>query len=126
MEQLFEGQRQMVNPQDGAKPAISGFKRGFKWGASLAGVALLLFVGYFYYSLTTGKERVTAVCRQITPGMTIEQLTELASRHGLGPGKPRAGVPFMYLAERRSHGRHACRVDFENSVVKSAAYNYAD
>lgn len=120
------GRGEMVDPQDGMKPPVSAFKRGRIWGGRLAGAALLLYAGYFYYSLATGKERVTGICRQMTPGMTIEQLTELAKRHGLGPGTPRAGMPFTYLAEMRSYGRHACRVDFENGVVKRAVYNYAD
>lgn len=75
--------------------------------------------------MATGKERVSTICRQMTPGITIGQLTEQAKEHRL-LGKRRAGMAFTYLAEIRSYGHHACRVDFENNVVKSATYNHAD
>lgn len=112
--------------QDPPVPVMRKLNPAFRWGGRIVGAATLLYFGYFYYSLATGKERVTEICRQMTPGMTIEQLTELAKTYGLGPNMPRPATPFTYLAEARSFGRHACRVDFENGVVKSAAYNYAD
>lgn len=97
-----------------------------KWSGRVAGTALLLFFGYFYYSLATGKERVSAICNQMKPGMSFDELALLAKKHGLGPGTPRRDATLMYLAEVRSYGRHACRVELENGVVKNATYNYAD
>jgi hypothetical protein len=100
------------------------------WGqriSSLAGLALLLYVAYYTYSLATGKDRMTEVCNQIKPGMTIVQLIKLAEENGLGPRRNLApGTKLVYLAEARSFGRHACKVELDAGIVKSATYNYAD
>lgn len=116
----------MVDSQDRVKTVRSMIGRVLTYTGHGMAVMLLLYVGYFVYSLATGRERVSAICRQITPGMQVEALAVLAQEHGLGPGRLRAGVPRMYLAESRSYGRHACRVDLENGVVTGAEYNFAD
>jgi hypothetical protein len=105
---------------------LSRFRAPLKWATLVVGFGFLLYFGYFYYSLTTGKERMTEVCRQMKPGMTIEQLTSLAKENGLGPRMPKPDTTLTYLAELRSFGRHACRVELENGIVKNATYNYAD
>lgn len=102
------------------------FRGLLKWAVRIAGIGLLFYVGYFYYSLTTGKERMTEICRQMKPGMPVEQLISLAKEHSLGPSMPKPDTKLTYLAELRSFGRHACRVELENGVVKNATYNYAD
>jgi len=99
------------------------------WGqriSSLAGLALLLYITYYTYSLATGKDRMTEVCNQIKPGMTIGQLIKLAEEHGLGPRNLAPGTKLAYLAEARSFGRHACKVELDAGIVNSATYNYAD
>ena len=97
--------------------------RCISWVTSLA---FLSYLAFFIYSMATGKERMTEVCRQISPGMTIEQLTKLAEEHGLGPRHLNAGMKLAYLGEKRTIGRHACRVELEAGIVKRAIYNYAD
>jgi hypothetical protein len=87
---------------------------------------LLLYVAYFAYSLATGKERMTGVCAQIGSGMTIDQLLKLAEDNGLGPRHLNAETKLAYLAEYRSFGRHACRVELNGGIVKNATYNFAD
>lgn len=69
---------------------------------------------------------MTDVCNQIKPGMTINQLLEVAEENGLGPRKLNVGTKLAYLAEARSFGRHACRVELDAGIVKSVTYNYAD
>ena len=97
-----------------------------KWTGRIVGAAFLYYIGYFYYSLGTGKERMTEICSQMSPGMSVEQLVLLARKYDLGPSMPRPDAKVSYLAEVRSFGRHACRVELENGVVKSATYNFAD
>ena len=97
-----------------------------KWSGWLAVGGWFSYFGYFYYSLTTGEERVSAVCAQMRRGMPVIELTALAKRHGLGPGAPKQDTKLIYLTELRSFGRHACRVELENGVVTSATYNFAD
>jgi hypothetical protein len=92
----------------------------------ILGSALLLYFAYSIYSQLTGKERMTEVCNQIKSGMTAEQLAGFAKEHGLGPGTPNAGTKLIYLAERRSFGRHACRVELDAGLVTGVTYNYAD
>jgi hypothetical protein len=102
------------------------FAKLIKWGSLLILAVVLAYGSYYYYSLVTGKERMTAVCARMTPGMTLQQLAHLADEYGLGPRLPNPAAKLAYLAERRSFGRHACRVELENGIVKSATYNYAD
>jgi hypothetical protein len=97
-----------------------------RWTVRFAGAAFVLCVAYFAYSLATGKERMTNLCQQITPGMTVDRLLMLAEANGLGPRRLDAGTRLAYLAETRSFGRHACRVELDHGVVKNATYNYAD
>lgn len=92
----------------------------------IAGYGLLAYIGYLYYSLVTGDERLTRLCARILPGMPLEQVIFLAREHGLGPGMPKPGATLAYLVETRSFGRHGCRVEFEDGLVKSATYNFAD
>ena len=89
-------------------------------------MAMLTYLGFFYYSLATGKERVSALCSQMRPGLRVADVVVFAKTHGLGPGTPKSDAKLMYLAETRSFGRHACRVQLENGVVTSATYNFAD
>jgi hypothetical protein len=105
---------------------VSRFRSLLKWVVRIAGVGFLLLFGYFSYSMATGEERMTEVCRQMKPGISVEQLISLAKKFGLGPSMPKAETKLTYLAELRSFGRHACRVELQNGIVKNAAYNYAD
>lgn len=105
---------------------MTKIKKILKWTVLLAGISFLSYSGYFYYSLATGEERVTAFCHQMTPGMSRDELILLAKQHGLGPSMPRPDAKLTYLAEVRSFGRHACRVEFDNGVVKAASYSSAD
>lgn len=93
---------------------------------SLAGAALLAWMAWFAYSMVTGGERMTGVCAQVRPGMTVGELTRFAEEHGLGPRRLTAQTRLAYLAESRSFGRHACRVELERGVVIRATYNFAD
>jgi hypothetical protein len=58
--------------------------------------------------------------------MSVADLLTLAEDKGLGPRRLDAATKLAYLAETRSFGRHACRVELDHGVVKSATYNYAD
>jgi hypothetical protein len=97
-----------------------------KWTGRFLALICLAYAGYFYYSLATGEDRVTAICNQMTPGMPVDELIRLAKRHGFGPGMPRPDAKLAYLAEVRSYGRHACRVELDGGVVKSSSYSFAD
>lgn len=94
--------------------------------AALAAAALLAWIGWFAWSMATGRERVTALCAQIRPGMTVGELAAFAEQNGLGPRRLNADTRLAYLAESRSYGRHACRVELERGVVTKADYNFAD
>ena len=94
--------------------------------ALLAGLGVMFYFGYFYYSLATGKDRMTQICSLMVPGMTVDQLISLAKEKGLGPSMPKPDTKHTILAEARSMGRHACLVELENGIVKSATYNFAD
>jgi hypothetical protein len=101
-------------------------RRGRRIG-TVAGLMLLLpYLGYFAYSLSTGKDRMTAVCNQIKPGMAVDQVVKLAEEFDLAPRKLSVETKLADLAEIRSMGRHACKVELEAGVVKASTYHYAD
>ena len=92
--------------------------------AFVFGVPVLFGIAYFYSALSTGAKRMTEVCGQIKPGMSLAQLKAHAAEHGLtAPGKA-SGV--TYLAESRTYGQFACKVVLDAGVVKSSEYNHAD
>lgn len=92
------------------------------------GTTIVVFgVAYFIYSAATARERMTEVCRRIEPGMDVGQLMAYAERHGLGPRRQLdSRTRLAYLAEARTMGRHACRVELAEGRVRSASYHYAD
>lgn len=92
----------------------------------IAITVILFWLAYFIYSMATGKERMTELCRQISPGTGVEQLMRFAERHGLQPRRLKAETRLAYLAETRTMGRHACRVELDGGKVKEASYNFAD
>jgi hypothetical protein len=107
--------------------ADSGTRSKLRRRASLIiGLAFLAYIGYFYYSMATGKARMTAVCGEIKPGMTVDQVVHLAEEYDLRPRALTAETKLAYLAEVRTMGRHACRVEFDGGVVTATAYNFAD
>lgn len=84
-------------------------------------------IAFGIYSATTGEERMTGVCRRITPGMEVGDLRAFAKRHGLGPVRNLGSqTELAYLAEARTMGRHACRVELAGGRVRQATYNFAD
>ena len=88
------------------------------------GVPVLFGISYFYYAMSTGEKRMTQVCGQIKPGMSLAQLKAHAEEHGLKAPSTNSGI--TYLAESRTYGRFACKVVLDSGIVKSSEYNYAD
>jgi hypothetical protein len=88
------------------------------------GLLLVGGIAYWVYGYATAEDRVKATCVAIKPGMAFAELKEFAISHDLLPPKRDSGV--MYLAERRSFGRHACKVLLEQGIVKQSEHNYAD
>lgn len=105
---------------------MTTIRKILKWTVPLAGISLLASWGYLYYSLVTGEDRVTAFCNEMTPGMSRDELIRLAKQQGLGPSMTGPDVKVAYLAERRSFGRHVCRVELDSGVVKAASYRFFD
>ncbi len=87
---------------------------------------VMFLIAYYTYSSVTGETRMRKVCQQLRPGMSATELDDFAERHGLGPRGIRAQTGVRYLAESRSVGRHACRVEVEDGRVMTATYNFAD
>jgi hypothetical protein len=86
--------------------------------AAVAGVA------YVIHGFATAEERMKATCAQIKPGMALSALTAFAEGRGLM--KPRTDTGVVYLAERRSYGRHACKVTLGRGFVVESEHNYAN
>ena len=88
------------------------------------GVPLLFGIAYFYYAMSTGEKRMTEVCGQIKPGMSLAQLKGHAEEHGLKAPSADSGV--TYLAESRTYGRFACKVVLDSGIVKNSENQAAD
>jgi hypothetical protein len=91
---------------------------------SMAMLALVGAIGFFLYGRVGAEDRVRAICASIKPGMTFTELVEFSKRHNLLV--PRQERPLMYLAERRSFGRHACKVAVAQGRVVKSEHDYAD
>jgi len=88
-----------------------------------AGVLLLSGLGYYVYHFGSAEGRVSSLCREIAIGMPIQSLREFATAHGL---KPPQGEGVNHLVEKKTFGRHGCRVWVENQAVKESRYEFAD
>ncbi len=87
-------------------------------------VALLSGVSYCTYNFASAKKRVKALCDQITPGMSVAQLSEFSRKHGLT--LPRSDSGITYITESKTFGRFACEIQLSNGIVVDAQYNFAD
>jgi hypothetical protein len=90
-------------------------------------ISLLIMAGlvYLFYGFSTAEGRVKAACSQIKPGISISQLSVFADEYGLSP-RPRNEAGINYMVEKKSYGRHGCKVMLEAGVVKAVEYNFAD
>lgn len=91
--------------------------------ASVIGV--LGFSGYFAYSFATAEARIHDVCAEIAPGMSLAQLQDYSSAHGLYP-RPTVSDGKVRAAEARTYGRFGCEIEMERGVVKSAIDRFMD
>ena len=89
----------------------------------LFGFPVMLAVIFFYYFMSTGEERMRAVCEKVTPGMSHANVVAVSHENNLSVPAKDASVAL--LEELRSFGRHRCQVTFENGTVKSAEYHLA-
>ena len=94
----------------------------------LFGMPVVLTAVFFTYFITTGEERMKAICAEVTPGMSYAQLKEFAldKRLRVPNREPGQESGVVFLADSRSYGRHACRVELEAGLVKLAAYSFVD
>jgi hypothetical protein len=89
------------------------------------GILILGSLAYCGYGYATAEQRISALCAEISPGMSIDSLRSFAASHGMNYPIPHdSGV--NYLVESRTFGRYGCRVDTENGVVKRSAFSTAD
>ena len=100
--------------------------RALMWIAVIFGAYVLLFGGYFLYSLSTAEGRVRPLCTQIKAGMSLAELEVFSSHNGLTTPRKTSDKNFAVLAEGRSYGRHSCIIIFDGDTVKSAEYSFLD
>ena len=88
---------------------------------------LALFVGatvWMVWRLDEGRSRVSALCAQITPGMTAQALAAFAAAHGLKLRAVREG--FNVLSDTATFGRHACHVTVASGRVAQSSHYFLD
>jgi hypothetical protein len=87
---------------------------------------MLVFGGYFLYSLSTAEGRVKPLCTQIKDGMSLPDLEVFSSSNGLTAPSKQSDVNVIFIVEGRSYGRHGCKVTFDGALVKAAEYSFLD
>lgn len=92
-------------------------------------IASLLSLGMTYcsYNFLSAGPRVQALCRQITPGMTLDTLRPFAQAHGLAPlpADPHY-TGLSTLVETRSYGRHGCALQWQDGRITAVRDHFAD
>ncbi|MFZ4481225.1 MAG: hypothetical protein ACOYNZ_15170 [Rhodoferax sp.] len=60
--------------------------------------------------------------------MKFSEVQAFAVEHGIDSPRLRldADSTMAYLAERRTMGRHTCRVELESGIVKKSQYRFYD
>ena len=91
---------------------------------TLFGIAILSGISYCTNNFVTAESRVRALCDEIQPGITVAELSEFASEHGLSPHIKDSGISFT--VETKTYGRYGCKLTTESGIVKSAEYNFSD
>jgi hypothetical protein len=88
------------------------------------GILVVGGISYCSYHFTSAEQRVTQLCAEIKPPMSISELRAFREKHGLVPDVRDTGTSF--LMDRKSFGRHGCKVTMDNGIVKESEYIYAD
>lgn len=91
----------------------------------ILGVAILGGPSYCAYNFVSAESRLRSICSKIQPGMTIKELREFASVHGLSP-EPKKESGINYIVETKTYGRFGCKVTTETGFVKESEYHFAD
>lgn len=102
------------------------FLQALKWFAMAAATVFVLFMGYFYYSLSTAEARVRPLCAQIKAGTTLTDLRAFGAENGLQMPRVASDAKVTYMVERRSYGRNGCRIVMDGTAVISAEYSHQD
>lgn len=98
---------------------------------------MLVLIGIAALSLTEiglmfwlGKKDVENFCREITPGIPVAQLANLAKKHDVRYALPglrgHSGTYRLVVTTPRAFGRHTCIVQHDNVLVIAARYGTED
>lgn len=90
----------------------------------IAGILMLAGMSYYIYIFASAESRVRLICNQIKPGMSVEQLRQVASSNGMAPEPKESGLSFV--VETKTFGRYGCEVITEKGFVKESTYIFAD
>lgn len=90
----------------------------------IGGILILAGLSYCSYNFISAEARVRSVCKQIKPGMTVEQLRQFALLKGMAPEPKESGTSF--IVETKTYGRYGCTVITDGGYVKESTYNFAD
>jgi hypothetical protein len=88
-------------------------------------LAIVCWVILMFYWFASAETRVQALCAEISAGMPVAELNRFASRNGLRPPVVTSGGT-SFLVEAKTFGRHGCRVETADGMVRSVDYSFAD
>jgi hypothetical protein len=81
-------------------------------------------LGYCTSLYITAERRISQVCSEFTPGLTVAAAAKIAEAHGMNA--PRNGASTAYVVEAATFGRYGCRLEFKNDTLQSSAYEFQD
>jgi len=88
----------------------------------LAGLALVVGLGYYIVLFATAESRMRRVCVHIKPGMSVTALGKYLKATGLGPQVPRSDGA-GYVGEVTTFGRFGCRIEMTGAVVRRSTFD---
>ena len=101
-------------------------KRHNRWRRRLSVAGGLIIVGGVTYCASlyaTAEKRVSQVCEQLLPGMDFDTVANIAAAHGMN-GPTRGST--TYVVESATFGRHGCKLQFNDDLLQSSAYEFHD
>jgi hypothetical protein len=92
--------------------------------SATVGLLALSGLGYCTSLYFTAEGRISQVCAQFTPGLTVAAVTRIAEAHGMNA--PRSGASTDYVVESATFGRFGCKLEFKEDILQSATYDFQD
>ena len=105
-------------------PYTRPVKKLFKLIGQVLSILAVAAIGYVGWTFIHAEGRVGALCKQMTPGLSMDALRAFAKANDLGPQAVHTGT--NYLMDGKSFGRFGCKVEVDSAGVVSSEFSKSD